>query len=399
MKKVLFILLSLMVVGSMAFGQVAFSGSVKYATLFWPENTTEQLNIFEDIQLSAAWTADKYTKGVINLRAKLFDNGPALVALTSAPKGSPAMVDKAMFETNLAGYFDLTGITLKLSGGFMDLNTGKIATINNFQLSRIEYNLGKGNTLRLDVGVPMATLYFATDLTATKNYSFNADGDFYNTILGLTGSIMGVQYEAAWAKPGVAYAVGNVMVQAKYGLRLPEKMLLVLAGGVDMDLDGAASSMDNNLSNAGDAFAVKYVAAARFSLPKDFLGVGVDFGVDFNGSNEKSGTTTPWLANALGFDLNVNVMGMFNVYGGMVFELNQVTAKEGGLAYWYALIGKAIGKMDIRVGYAYRGAENDMDGSGKDFRLSTADNNDNWCNLNKLSVNTGALYLGLLCKF
>lgn len=381
MKKVLFILLSLMVVGSMAFGQVAFGGALKSAFLFWPGESMTQ---FVDVQLNAGITVDKYTKGAINLRAKMISNNNA-GTLSAAP-----IVDKANFETNLAGYFDLTGITLKLSGGYMDLTSGKIASINNFQLTRVEFNLGKVNTVRLDVGIPVATLYVGT--------LFN---DVSPLLVGLTGSIAGVQYEAAYAKTTWAdNNVGNIMVQAKYGLRLPEKMLLVIAGGVNMDLDDTVN-LSNNLSlPAGQTFGVKYVAALRYSLPVALVGFGVDFGVDFNGSTEEAAGDMDFLFNGLAFDLKVNAMDFVNLYAGFVFDINAAgtAGSERGLAYWYALVGKTFGAMDIRVGYAARGLAA-LNLKGNDFRLSLTDNNDNWTDLSKMAAESGSLYLGMNVKF
>lgn len=445
MKKALFVISALLVAAS-AFAQVALSGDAKYAVIWAPYIAGYQKEAIvqnDDIRVYFDWKADDFTSGKVTFRAQpiastfftttsttwvdtdgdnTVDTGEGTadtVGVTSTTTASKAMefLDSASFATNLAGYFNLTGVTLKLSGGYCDLLSGKIASINNFQLSRIEYNLVKGLNTRIDVGIPMATLYYGIDWS-TNAYTVGT-GATFPMLAGVTGSIVGVQYEAAWAHIANKDDVGNVMLQVKYGLRLPQKMILTVAAGGDMDLDGAydtpvTGKFENNLSSA-DANAIKYVAAARFSVPADIFGLAVDAGVDFNGSTEKiaSGSVKKyggkagdqlWLANAASFDIKV-AHDIVALNGGAVFDLNNskggtATGAMGqGIVLWYAGIVKDFGKMNLRAGYAFHAQTTDIYGDSADFRCSTADNNDNYADLKSLAAGQGGIYMSLYCKF
>jgi hypothetical protein len=449
MKKALFVISALLVAAS-AFAQVALSGDAKYAVIWAPYIAGYQKEAIvqnDDIRVYFDWKADDFTSGKITFRAQplassfftttsysyvdsdndgTYDKGESYndsVGIVSTTTASKAMefLDSASFATNLAGYFNLTGVTLKLSGGYCDLLSGKIASINNFQLSRIEYNLVKGLNTRIDVGIPMATLYYGIDWS-TNAYTVGSAA-LMPMIAGVTGSIVGVQYEAAWAHISNANDVGNAMLQVKYGLRLPQKMILTVAAGGDMDLDGAydtpvAGSWSNNLTS-NDAYAIKYVAAARFSVPADLFGVAVDAGVDFNGSTEKIAAGDKnanikkyggnagdqlWLANAASFDIKVT-HDIVALNGGAVFDLNNseggssTGAMGKGLVFWYAGLVKDFGKMNVRAGYAFHAQTTDIYGDSSDFRCSTADNNDNYADLKSLAAGQGGIYMSLYCKF
>jgi len=403
MKKVLFILLSLMVVGSMAFGQVAFSGDAKFAAAGWPgffEDAGEQLMTYDDVRLYVDWKADNFTSGKITFRYKGVGKDNALFS------AADVIVDSANFATNLAGFMDLTGITAKLSGGYCDLISGKLATINAFQLARVEYNLAKGYNLRLDVGVPMATFYYGVNFASLKDGKYvTQTAAYYPMLAGVYGSISGVAYELAWGKPGVIDDLGSIFLQVKYGLRLPSKMLLTLAGGVDVDIDGTqnnqldlAGVMGNNI--AGPLGTTKYVAAARFSMPADVIGIGIDAGLDFNGSTEWywNGTKSvqPWLANAIGFDIQLT-HDIISLDGGFVYDLNTLDPTGAyGVAQWYAGIIKNIGKLELRAGYTYF-ARNDIEGD-KDFRFSK-DSDVYAYSASTPFANTGAIYVSTYIKF